>query len=93
MNKVHGTVATIERPAQSRKIFENEKPPDFANEEWRKFDESAKKQFWRTDPILLFAEKCPETLGADEHNQTGILTPASYLIPPSRSDDQWLWNL
>jgi len=34
--------------------------------------------------ILLFAEKCPDTLGADECNQTGILTSASNLIPPSR---------
>jgi hypothetical protein len=40
-----------------------------------------KKQFWRTDPILLFAEKCSDTLGADEHNQTGILTSASNLTP------------
>jgi hypothetical protein len=74
-------VFTIERPARGRKIFENKKPPDFANEEWRKFDEPAKKQFWRTDPILLFAEKCPDTLGADECNQTGILTSASILAP------------
>jgi hypothetical protein len=34
--------------------------------------------------ILLFAEKRPETFGADERNQTGILTWASNLIPPSR---------
>jgi len=36
--------------------------------------------------ILLFAEKCPETFGADERNQTGILTWASNLIPPSRDE-------
>lgn len=40
--------------------------------------------------ILLFAEKCPSR-GADERNQTGILTWASNLIPPSRC--RWLWNL
>jgi hypothetical protein len=48
----------VERPARGRKIFENKKPPDFANEEWRKFDEPPKKQFGRTGLILLFAEKC-----------------------------------
>ena len=31
--------------------------------------------------ILLFAEKRPDTLGADERNQTGILTSASNLTP------------
>jgi hypothetical protein len=46
---------------------------------------------WRTGLILLFAEKRPDTLGADERNQTGILTSASNLIPPSRC--RWLWNL
>ena len=45
----------------------------------------------RTGLILLFAEKCSETPGADERNQTGILTSASNLIPPSRC--RWLWNL
>jgi len=40
--------------------------------------------------ILLFAEKRPER-GADECNQTGILTSASNLIPPSRC--RWHWNL
>jgi hypothetical protein len=42
----------------------------------------------KTDPqagfILLFAEKCSETFEADERNQTGILTRASDLFPPSR---------
>ena len=38
----------------------------------------------RTGPILLFAEKCPETFGADERSSTGILASASNLIPPSR---------
>src|ERR1039457_4285895 len=39
----------------------------------------------RTGSILLFAEKCPETFEADERSQTGILTLASDLFPPSRS--------
>jgi hypothetical protein len=45
--------------------------------------------------ILLFAEKRPETFEADERNQTGILTWASNLIPPSRDVEasQWHWNL
>ena len=38
----------------------------------------------QTGSILLFAEKCPESLGADERSQTGILTLASDLFPPSR---------
>jgi len=38
----------------------------------------------RTGPILLFAEKCSGTSRADERNQTGILTSASDLFPPSR---------
>ena len=45
---------------------------------------AARKQFGGTGLILLFAEKCSETFGTDEHNQTGILTSASDLIPPSR---------
>ena len=44
------------------------------------FDESAQKQFEQTGLILLFAEKRPER-GADECNQTGILTSASNLTP------------
>ena len=48
------------------------------------FDESRQKTIWRTGLILLFAEKRPETFGADERNQTGILTSASCLFPPSR---------
>jgi len=59
--------------------LENKKPPDFANEEWRKFDEPA-KTVGRTGLILLFAEKRPGR-GADECNQTGILTSASILTP------------
>lgn len=42
---------------------------------------AAQKQFGRTGLILLFAEKRPDTLGADECNQTGILTSASNLTP------------
>jgi hypothetical protein len=45
---------------------------------------AAQKQSERTGLIFLFAEKCPDTLGADERNPTGILTWASNLIPPSR---------
>jgi hypothetical protein len=36
------------------------KPPDFANEEWRKFDEPPGTT-GRTGPIFLFAEKRSET--------------------------------
>ena len=42
------------------------------------------KTYRRAGSILLFAEKCPETFEADERNQTGILTLASDLFPPSR---------
>jgi hypothetical protein len=41
--------------------LENKKPPDFANEEWRKFDEPP-KTVWRAGLILLFAEKLREQL-------------------------------
>jgi hypothetical protein len=44
---------------------------------------ATQKQIGWTGLILLFAEKCPKR-GADECNQTGILTSASNLIPPSR---------
>ena len=42
---------------------------------------SRRKRSGRTGLILLFAEKRSETLGADERNQTGILTRASNLTP------------
>ena len=42
---------------------------------------AAQKQIGRTGLIFLFAEKCPDTLGADECIQTGILTSASNLTP------------
>jgi hypothetical protein len=42
---------------EARRFLKIKKPPDFANEEWRKFDEPPKKQFERTGLILLFAEK------------------------------------
>ena len=48
-----------------------------------KFDESCRNRR-QAGPILLFAEKCPETFEADERNPTGILTWASDLFPPSR---------
>ena len=48
------------------------------------FNESRRKRIGRLGSILLFAEKCPETFGADERIQTGILTWASDLFPPSR---------
>jgi hypothetical protein len=66
---------------EAGRFLKIKKPPDFANEEWRKFGEPAQKQFERTGLILLFAEKRPDTLGADECNQTGILTSASNLTP------------
>jgi hypothetical protein len=48
------------------------------------FDESCRKQIGGLGSILLFAEKCFESLEADERIQTGILTWASNLFPPSR---------
>jgi hypothetical protein len=45
------------------------------------FDESYSAQAKQAGLILLFAEKCSDTLGADECNQTGILTSASILAP------------
>jgi hypothetical protein len=44
------------------------------------FDESHSAQAEQAGLILLFAEKRPER-GADECNQTGILTSASNLTP------------
>ena len=38
----------------------------------------------RAGLILLLAEKCPKSLGADEHNPTDILTPDLTSLPPSR---------
>jgi hypothetical protein len=63
------------------------------NGERRHSTNSAKKTAWRTGPILLFAEKRPETFGADERNQTGILTRG--FVPSSRlpARGQWHWEL
>src|SRR5215831_18759199 len=51
-------------------------------------NEGIRRVLTKTDrqagPILLFAEKCSETFGADERCPTGILTAASCLFPPSR---------
>jgi hypothetical protein len=57
------------------------------------FNESRRKQIGGLGSILLFAEKCLETFEADERNQTGILTWASDLFPPSRPCGQWHWEL
>ena len=56
------------------------------------FDESAHQQSERTGLIFLFAEKRPETFGADERKQTGILTSASNLLPPSRRKGSGIGN-
>jgi hypothetical protein len=48
------------------------------------FDEFRRKQSGESGLIVLFAEKRPGKAGADEYNQTGILTSASNLFPPSR---------
>jgi hypothetical protein len=80
-NTIHGTV-WVERPARSRKIFENKKPPDFAKRGMEEIRRATQKQFGWTGLILLFAEKWPEKIPSrDEHNQTGILTSASNLTP------------
>jgi hypothetical protein len=42
---------------------------------------SRRKQSGQSGLILLFAEKRPDNAGADECNQTGILTSASNLTP------------
>jgi hypothetical protein len=54
------------------------------------FDEFRPALAGRTGLILLFAEKLSNCFD-DEHNQPGILTSASNLIPPSRF--RWHWNL
>ena len=54
------------------------------------FDEFRSALAGRTGLILLFAEKLSNCFD-DERNQTGILTSASNLIPPSRF--RWHWNL
>jgi hypothetical protein len=63
-----------------------------ANRKMKAFGESCAALAAQAGLILLFAEKCLEAFGADERNRTGILTPASDLIPPSRLE-QWHWNL
>ena len=62
----------------------NKKRLHFRKTGMKAFDEFRPAHAERTGPILLFAEKCPETFGADERNPTGILTAASCLFPPSR---------
>jgi len=73
---------SVERPARSGKIFENEKPPDFANEEWRKFDEPPKIGLGGlVSSFPLRRSRLERITSHDEHNQTGILTSASNLTP------------
>src|ERR1700744_6102897 len=57
------------------------KKPSFHKMENEGIRQIPPKTDWRTGLILLFAEKRPDTLGADECNQTGILTSASDLAP------------
>jgi len=54
--------------------------------------ESCRKPFDRLASSFSLTEKpAAHTSDRDEHSQTGILTSASNLIPPSRS--RWHWNL
>jgi len=80
--KFRGTVL-VERPARGRKIFENKKTSRLRKRGMEEIRRAAQKQIGRSGLILLFAEKRPGR-GADECIQTGILTSASNLIPPSR---------
>ncbi len=72
----------MRRPARSLKT---KKPPDSG----KTGNEGIQRVLLKTDQqagsILLFAEKCSESFGTDERSQTGILTLASDLFPPSRS--------
>ncbi len=55
-------------------------------------NESCRKPFDRLASSFSWTEKpAAHTSDRDEHSQTGILTSASNLIPPSRS--RWHWNL
>jgi len=56
-----------------------------------KFDEPPKQLDGLASSFSL--RRSASNVEADEHNQTGILTSASNLVPPSRSFDQWTWNL
>ena len=64
--------------------MEIKKPPDSGKTGNEGIQQVRPKMFWAAGSILLFAEKCPEAFGADERSQTGILTLASDLFPPSR---------
>jgi hypothetical protein len=57
------------------------------------FDESRRKQIGRLASSFSLRRSAPKGSGADERNQTGILTLASDLFPPSRSCEQWHWEL
>ena len=50
------------------------------------FDEPGRKQIGRLASSFSLRRSAPKTFGADERNQTGILTPASDLLPPSRCE-------
>ena len=77
---MQGTIL-VERPAGSLKTKMPSSSGKSGNEGIRRVPP---KTVWRTGLILLFAEKCSETFGADECSQTVILTSASSLIPPSQ---------
>jgi hypothetical protein len=55
-------------------------------------NESCRKSFDKLASSFSLTEKSfAHTSDRDEHSQTGILTSASNLIPPSRF--RWHWNL
>jgi hypothetical protein len=57
VDKIHGTVFTIERPARGRKVLENKKTSRLRKRGMEEIRQAAQKQFGRTGLILLFAEK------------------------------------
>jgi len=77
----------IERPERSLKIsdFENKKTSRLHKTENEGIQESKRKQFgWLASSFSLRRSLAEVSFDRDERIQTGILTSASNLFPPSR---------
>jgi hypothetical protein len=93
VNKISQNGFDLEDQRGAGRFLEIKKPPDSGKTGNEGIQRVLPKKVWQAGSILLFAEKCPEAFGADERSQTGILTLASDLFPPSRPCGQWHWEL
>ena len=81
----------------SYRLLQNKKPSTSANWRMKASKIPAERQFNRLASSFSLTEKLPRRrVEADEHSQTGILTPGFYprsRLPDPVKSDQWLWKL